>query len=118
MEDVVDSLDGVLRDREIGQISFAEIDAGEMREVFAMAGDQAVDDAYLFAAIVAVAEVTGQNLRQAAEDVETASMRYNSPGYTGLRFPRGENENQPSAALWASCLPDTSPEQQAHVLPK
>ena len=50
MEDVVDPLHGAPRDRQIGQISFEEIDTGQMREVFAMAGDQAVDDANLFAA--------------------------------------------------------------------
>ena len=50
MEDVVDPLHRVLRDREVGEIAFEEIDAGEMREVFTMAGDQAVDHADLFAA--------------------------------------------------------------------
>ena len=50
MEDVVDALDGALRDREIGEIAFEELDAGEVREVLALAGDQAVDDADLFAA--------------------------------------------------------------------
>ena len=50
MQDVVDPLHRALRDRQIGEIAFEEIDAGQMREVLAMAGDQAVDDADLFAA--------------------------------------------------------------------
>ena len=45
MQDVVDALHGARRDREIGEIAFEEIDAGQMREVLAVAGDQAVDDA-------------------------------------------------------------------------
>jgi hypothetical protein len=50
MEDIVDPLHCAIRDGEVGEISFEEIDAGELREVFAVARDQAVDDADLFAA--------------------------------------------------------------------
>ena len=50
MQDVVDALHGARRDRKIGEVAFEEIDAGQMREVLAMAGDQAVGDADLLAA--------------------------------------------------------------------
>ena len=50
MEDVIGPLHRTLRDREVGEIAFEKIDAGEVREVFTMAGDQAVDHADLFAA--------------------------------------------------------------------
>ncbi len=50
MKDVIDPLNGAPRDVEIGEIAFEEIDAGQMREIFAMAGDQAVGDAHLLAA--------------------------------------------------------------------
>ena len=51
MEDVVDPLHRLLRDRKVGEISFDEIDAGEMRKILTMTGDEAVDHANLLAAV-------------------------------------------------------------------
>jgi hypothetical protein len=50
MQDVINALCCTLRHRKIGKIPFDEVDAREMREILAVAGNQAVDDADLFAA--------------------------------------------------------------------
>ena len=50
MQDIVNTLDCPLCDGEIREIPFEEVDAREMCEIFAMTGNQAVNDAYLFAA--------------------------------------------------------------------
>ena len=50
MQDVIDALHGARRKGEVGDIAFEEFDAGQMREVLAVAGDQAVGDTNPFAA--------------------------------------------------------------------
>jgi hypothetical protein len=50
MKDVVDAADGSRGDARLGQIPFDELDLRQMREVFALAGDEAVDDAHALAA--------------------------------------------------------------------
>ena len=50
MQDEIDALHGARGDREVGDIAFEKLDARQMGEVLAMAGDQAVGDTNPFAA--------------------------------------------------------------------
>ena len=45
MEDVVHSGHSALRNGKIGEVAFDQLDARDMCQVFALAGDEAVDDA-------------------------------------------------------------------------
>ena len=50
MQDNIHAVHGATCDVEIGKVAFHEIDAGEMREVSARAGDKVIDDTDLLAA--------------------------------------------------------------------
>jgi hypothetical protein len=50
MEDVIAAVGGTLRDGEIGQIAFEKVDAFQVIEVAATAGDQVIDNANRIAA--------------------------------------------------------------------
>ena len=51
MQDEINAIDRATRDVEIGKVAFDEIDAGDVCEVLARAGDEAVDDTDLLAAV-------------------------------------------------------------------
>ena len=50
MQDEIDALHGARGDREVGDIAFEELDARQMGEVLAVAGDQAIGDTDALAA--------------------------------------------------------------------
>jgi hypothetical protein len=48
MQHIVDALHSAFRYREIGEVAFDKVDAGQVCEIVPMAGNQAVSDSYLF----------------------------------------------------------------------
>ena len=77
MKDVIDPVDGAGRDGEIGEVAFDEFNAGDVRQVLALAGDQAVDDAHASAAADELFREVGTDEAGAAGDeVGSHTARY------------------------------------------
>ena len=68
VQHVVDARDGASRDVEVGEVALEELDARDVREVAALAGDQAVDDADALAAADELFREVGADEAGAAGD--------------------------------------------------